>query len=106
MRRFLSLACFTLGTLWAAAGVLRFLFGVRMTLPILPPFGLERVVVVPSVVTGLVLFAIGAVLGRQASIAEKRAGTDATLAPSTLLDEPSPFVVTPVRPPSRQPNER
>ena len=73
MRRFLSLTCFTLGTLWAAAGVLKLLFGVRMTLPILPPFGLERVAVVPSVLTGLVLFAIGAVLGREASATDERA---------------------------------
>jgi hypothetical protein len=49
MRKFvrtrLALAkiCFGLGSIWTAAGVLKLIFGVRVTLPLLPPLDLERV---------------------------------------------------------------
>jgi len=105
MRRFLSSACFTFGSIWAAAGILKLVFGVRLTLPLLPPLGLEQVAVIPSLVTGLVLFATGAVLGRAASALDGRQ-LDVSLEPAALLGEQLPLVATPVRPSTRQPNER
>jgi hypothetical protein len=106
MRRFLSSACFTFGSIWAAAGILKAVFGVRLTLPLLPPLGLEHVAVIPSLVTGLVLFAIGAVLGRAATTRDGLKLDDASLEPAAVLAEPLPLVATPVRPSARQPNER
>ena len=67
MRRFMSSACFTIGGIWASAAVLKLLFGVRLTLPLLPPLGLERVAIVPSIAIGLSLFAVGAFLAKGAA---------------------------------------
>jgi hypothetical protein len=53
-----------LGTLWVAAGVLKFIFGVRITLAIFPPIDLERVAVWPAVSVGLLLVFCGAWLRR------------------------------------------
>jgi hypothetical protein len=105
MRRFLSSACFTFGSIWAAAGILKAVFGVRLTLPLLPPLGLEQVAVIPSLVIGLVLFAAGAVLGRAASTRDARK-LDASLEPAAVLGDPLPLVATPVRASMRQPNEQ
>ena len=66
MRRHLSSACFSIGTLWAAAGVMKMVFGAHVTVPFLPPFGLEHVAILPAMITGLVWFGIGAVAGRGA----------------------------------------
>lgn len=63
-RRAVSGACFALGSLWAGAGVLKLLFGVRITLPIFPPLDLDRVLVVPAIGIGLGLAILGAWLGR------------------------------------------
>jgi hypothetical protein len=106
MRRFLSSACFSLGTVWAAAGILKLLFGVRLTLPLLPPFGLEQIAIVPSLLTGLVLFAIGALLGRAVDAPGARMSDDTSLETDALLREPFAPVTTSIRPSIRQPNER
>lgn len=66
MRRHLSSACFAIGTLWVAAGVLKMVFGAQVMLPLVPPFGLDRVSIVPSLFTGLLWFGFGAVIGRGA----------------------------------------
>ena len=106
MRRFLSSACFIIGTVWAAAGILKILFGVRLTLPLLPPFGLEQVAIAPSLVTGLILFAIGAVLGRGANVADRRIFDSEALESEALLGEPSVPVAKAARPSTRQPHVR
>jgi hypothetical protein len=101
MRRFASSACFTFGSVWAAAGILKLLFGVRLTLPLLPPLGLGQVAVIPSLITGLVLFSIGAVLGRGANASDGLTLNDVSLEPETLLGEGATPATTPVRPSAR-----
>jgi hypothetical protein len=60
-------ACTGLGTLWLAAGVLKLIFGVEVTLPIFPPIDLDRVATWPAVAVGLSLVFVGAWLQRISS---------------------------------------
>jgi len=60
-----------LGAVWTGAGILRWFFGTRITLLLFPPVGLEDVDVAKSLVIGVVLIAVGGVLGRQGRIAER-----------------------------------
>ena len=53
-----------LGTIWAAAGALKLIFGVRITLPLFPPLDLQQVAVWPSLGIGLALVFLGAWLRR------------------------------------------
>jgi hypothetical protein len=64
IRAILAGACTGLGTLWTAAGVLKLIFGIRVTFPIFPPIDLERVAAWPAVATGLLLVFLGAWLQR------------------------------------------
>jgi hypothetical protein len=68
LRAILSGTCFGIGTVWAVAAALKMIFGVAITLPILPPLALERVDVARSLVIALVWFAAGAVVGRYAPV--------------------------------------
>jgi hypothetical protein len=106
MRRFLSSACFALGVVWTTAGAFKFLFGVQLTLPLLPPLGLERVAVVPSIAIGLVLFAVGAVLAKGTAPVAAARPVDAIAEPDPLLNASVSAVVPQGRPSMRQPNER
>lgn len=63
-RQVLAKASFGLGTVWGVAGAFKILFGVRLTLPLLPPLGLEHVAAFPALGAALGFFALGAVLGR------------------------------------------
>jgi hypothetical protein len=98
MRRVMSSACFTLGIVWATAGAFKLLFGVTLTLALLPPLGLERVAVVPSVAIGLVLFAVGALLEKGANPIAKVRPLNAATASHELLDVSEGAVVPPVLP--------
>ena len=62
--RGIAKACAALGTLWTAAGVLKLIFGIRITLPLFPPLDLERVSILPSLTVGLFLVFAGAWLER------------------------------------------
>jgi hypothetical protein len=73
-RRALSSAVFGVGSVWAVAGVFKLLFGTQLTLPILPPLGLERVAPWPSIGVAIGLFALGGWLGRSARRAASEAG--------------------------------
>jgi|KBSMisStaDraftv2_1062788.scaffolds.fasta_scaffold1464169_2 hypothetical protein len=106
MRRFLSSACFVVGTVWSAAGVLKFLFGIRLTLPVLPPLGLEQVAVGRSIAIGLALFAFGAVLARARRQPETAGLEDSTREVDHLLDAPIVPMVPTAQPSARQPNQR
>ncbi len=53
-----------LGTIWTAAGALKLIFGVRITLPLFPPLDLQQVSVWPSLGIGLALVFLGAWLRR------------------------------------------
>lgn len=64
LRSLVGKACFGLGTIWAAAGVLKLIFGIRATLIFFPPLDLERVSAWPSLATGLALVFTGACLER------------------------------------------
>lgn len=74
MRRFMSAVCFALGVVWTTAGAFKLLFGVQLTLPLLPPLGLERVAVAPSLAIGLALFAVGALLAKGANSVTEASG--------------------------------
>jgi hypothetical protein len=106
MRRFLSSACFILGTVWSAAGVLKLLFGTRITLPILPPLGFEQIAVARSITIGLASFAFGAVLGRARRQLETADLADPTRERDRLLEVPIIPVASAARPSARQPNKR
>jgi hypothetical protein len=64
IRAILARACTGLGTLWTAAGVLKLIFGIRVTFPVFPPIDLERVAAWPAVAIGLLLVFLGAWLQR------------------------------------------
>ena len=76
MRRFISSACFALGVVWTTAGAFKLLFGVQLTLPLLPPLGLERVAVAPSLAIGLALFVVGALLAKRANSVREASPVD------------------------------
>lgn len=59
-------ACHALGGVWLVAGVLRLVFGVAVTFPLLPPVDLERVSAGLALAVGGALVAAGAWLGRAA----------------------------------------
>lgn len=105
MRRFLSSACFALGVIWTTAGAFKLLFGVKLTLLLLPPLGLERVAIAPSIAIGLVLFAAGAFLAKGATPAVEARSLDAAMRPE-LLDASLGDVVPPIRTSMRQPIDR
>jgi hypothetical protein len=67
VRRLASTTCFFLGSVWAAAGSFKLIFGIRITFPLLPPLDLERVSPVSACLLALGFFAVGAWLGRVAS---------------------------------------
>ena len=106
MRRFFSSACFVLGTVWSAAGTLKLLFGVRVTLPLLPPLGLEQVSVAPSIAIGLAFFATAAILARVPRRTEAADLLDSTLEPHRLVDGAGVPVVSAARASVRQPDKR
>jgi hypothetical protein len=91
---FVAKASSALGTIWTAAGVLKLVFGVRVTLPLFPPIDLERVAEWPSILVGLALVFVGAWLRRSATvvpdIGPQALPTDATMqqvqAPQVDLD--------------------
>ena len=70
VRRLLSGACFALSSVWGVAGACKLLFGVRITAPLLPPLGLERVAVGPALATAVAFLLLGAWLGRTSAAAE------------------------------------
>lgn len=67
VRRLISTSCFFLGSVWAAAGSFKLIFGVRITFPLLPPLGLERVSPVSACLLALGFFALAAWLGRSSN---------------------------------------
>jgi len=64
LRSGISGFCHTLGAVWAVAALLRLVFGVAVTFPLLPPLDLVRVHVVPAFAASLALFLVGALIGR------------------------------------------
>ena len=64
LRRGASALAFALGSVWGVAGAFKLLFGTQLTLPILPPLGLERVAAVPAMIVAIVCFGVAAWLGR------------------------------------------
>lgn len=81
LRSIVSGACFGLGAIWAGAGALKMLFGVAISLPLLPPLGLERVDVTRSLIIALVWFAVGAAVGRYAPVRDRASRVRETAAP-------------------------
>jgi hypothetical protein len=73
-RKVLANVAFGLGVIWGVAGAFALLFGTQLTLPLLPPLGLERVAPIPSLAVAVGLFLLGAYLGR--SSADHRAVRD------------------------------
>jgi hypothetical protein len=65
-RRSIAAGCNALGTVWTAAGVLKLVFGVRITFVLFPPIDLGRVNVASSLIIGLVLIVAGAWFRRSA----------------------------------------
>jgi hypothetical protein len=63
-RKAIAGGCFFLGSIWAAAGVFKMIFGVRITFSLLPPFGLERVNPLPALVVAFGFCVLGAWLER------------------------------------------
>ena len=63
-RQVLAKISFGLGTVWGVAGAFKLLFGVKLTLPLLPPLGLDQVQAIPALATALALFVLGGYLGR------------------------------------------
>ena len=102
-RRLLSSSCFALGTLWGLAGGFRYIFGIRISLWGLPPFGLEHISAAPALMLGLGLVAVGAFLGRDTTPSHA-AISDPLLTALPLAD---PDLRVSYRPSTvRQPNER
>jgi hypothetical protein len=66
VRASLGGACHALGGVWLVAGVLRLIFGVAVTFPLLPPVDLQRVVPGVALAVGGAFVAIGAWLTRSA----------------------------------------
>ena len=64
VRKSLAGGCFFLGSIWAAAGAFKLIFGVRITYPLLPPIGLERVNPLSALVVALGFCILGAWLER------------------------------------------
>jgi len=60
VRALVTKSCFALGSIWTAAGVLKLIFGVRITFPLFPPIDLERVASGPAITTGLILVFLSA----------------------------------------------
>jgi len=71
-RRTISGACFGLGSVWTVAGAFKLLFGVKLTLFLLPPIDLGRVSPVPALGVALGLFVLAGWIGRT-SARESRA---------------------------------
>ncbi|HET7552487.1 MAG TPA: hypothetical protein VFK04_14450 [Gemmatimonadaceae bacterium] len=71
-RKVLADCSYFLGSVWGAAGALKLIFGVRITFPLFPPIGLERVSPGPAIAVALGLFALGAWLGRGTEAAADR----------------------------------
>ena len=84
VRRVLADCCFFLGSVWAAAGVLKWTFGIRITFPIFPPLDLERVSIVPAIATGIGLFVVGAWLARSTKSGREQHELDAGSHPEML----------------------
>ena len=59
-----SALSFALGGLWLLAGTLRLVFGVRITLALVPPLALERIDVPAAFGMALGFTLLGALLGR------------------------------------------
>ena len=66
VRRAIATCCHTLGMIWAAAGALKLVFGVRITFLLFPPLDLTRVHVGTSLAIAFVFLAEGAWLRRSA----------------------------------------
>jgi hypothetical protein len=71
IRAGLAHVCFALGNVWAVAGACRLIFGIKITLPILPPLGLEGVHGWWALAVSLGLFTAAAWLGRGDAIAHR-----------------------------------
>ncbi|HEX6806487.1 MAG TPA: hypothetical protein VF118_00785 [Gemmatimonadaceae bacterium] len=103
VRRLISTSCFFLGSVWAAAGSLKLIFGVRITFPLLPPLGLERVSPVSACLLALGFFALAAWLGRGSNErANRSAPTSVDTEATALPQQAGPAPVTGV-PPLRTP---
>jgi hypothetical protein len=63
-RKVIAACCFFLSSVWGAAGALKIIFGVRITFPLFPPIGLERVAPAPALIVSLALGFLGAWLER------------------------------------------
>jgi hypothetical protein len=61
-----SAVAFALGGLWALAGTLRLVFGIKVTLALVPPLALDHVEVLPAFGMALGFTVLGALLGRYA----------------------------------------
>lgn len=91
VRAMVAKSCFALGSVWAAAGVLKLIFGVRITFLLFPPIDLERVATGPAITIGLVLVFSGAWLERRgASAGARERNSLAHHDASPLLVEPLP----------------
>lgn len=66
VRRAIATCCQTLGVIWAAAGTLKLVFGVRITFLLFPPLDLTRVHVGSSLAIAFVFVAEAAWLRRSA----------------------------------------
>jgi hypothetical protein len=88
---------FGLGSIWTAAGVLKLVFGIRITFPLFPPLDLERVSPGPTIAIGLILVFIGAWLERMSVRAQPspealRAKDVELLGSSSPLERQDPIV--------------
>lgn len=63
-RKAIAGGCFFLGSIWAAAGAFKLIFGVRITFSLLPPLGLERVNPLLALVVAFGFCVLGAWLER------------------------------------------
>jgi hypothetical protein len=103
LRRVLSSACFAISSVWAAAGVLKLIFGVRITFPIFPPIDLDRVAAVPAIGVALGLAVVGALVGRASLPSPERepqgiGAVDPQLLPLSAIPTSSPAEVRPPTP--------
>src|SRR3982751_2349147 len=89
MRSALGKVCFGLGSVWTAAGVLKLIFGIRITFPLFPPLDLERVAPGPAITVGLLLVFVGAWL-------ERRRVPEHHASPAIAANDLGPLLQTPL----------
>jgi hypothetical protein len=107
-RKTISGICFSLSSVWGIAAFCKLAFGVQVAIFFLPPLGLERVAVLPSMAVTAGLLFIGARLGRNRESHDVSSGVDVPASQTTsepaALSAPAPD--WPIESPARAPVAR